>query len=261
MYRVIYYYVLKLLYDKMERMLTTIIIDDDHIATEQLKKEVCRYSRLHFLGSVCDGAMGRRLIVNNNPDIVFLDVELPDCTGFEFFRSVKGILKPNCHVVFYTAYNKYMIEALREKAFDFLLKPLDPQDFSKVVSRVLSDYSDEVVSDNNNDSIILNSVIGDIIVVKIDDISYFSYDESRRCWTSVLCDGKSYVLRRTTKSDKILSYSNAFFQVGKPHIINKHKLAQVKDGHCIMQAPLDHVHNIMISNAKLNELRNSFTNL
>lgn len=244
----------------MENVLNVIIVDDDHVATEQLIVEISKYKRLKYVGNAYSGLDGRTLIMNTNPDLIFLDVEMPDCIGFDFFRSVKGLLKSNCHVVFYTAYDKYMINALREKAFDFLLKPLDPVEVCNVVSRVLEEYSFEGIKDES-DSIILNTVLGEIIVVKPDDISFFTYDEKRRCWSVVLSNGIAYVLRRTTKSDKIISFSTSFMQVDKSHIINKRKLSSIKNGHCVMQPPLDEIDDIFISNSKLSELRSAFPNL
>lgn len=246
----------------MEGNLETIIIDDDRIATEQLLAEINKYKQLGFAGNAYSGSEGRALILNSHPDLIFLDVEMPDCTGFEFLRSIKGLLKPQCHVIFYTAYNKYMIDALREKAFDFLLKPLDAQEVLKVISRVLAEFPQEVAENKDrNETMILNTVLGELVVAKPDEISFFTYDEARRCWTAFLVTGSSYVLRRSTKSDKILAYSDSFMQVEKAHIINKNHLASISKGFCIMQPPFDQVDNIAISNSKLIELRNSFPNL
>lgn len=244
----------------MENILNAIIIDDDHVATEQLRSELSKYQRLRLVGNASSGSEGRLLIMNSTPDVIFLDVEMPDCVGFDFLRSVRGLLKSNCHVIFYTAYDKYMINALREKAFDFLLKPIDPEEVCKVMSRILEDENSEIFKEDGN-SIILNTVLGEIIVVKPDDISFFTYDEKRRCWSVTLTSDTSYVLRRSTKSDKILSFSSIFMQVDKSHIINKTKLSSVVNGHCLMQAPLDYVDDILISNSKLTELRSTFPNL
>lgn len=244
----------------MADKLKVIIIDDDRIATEQLIAEVNKYNRLEFVGNACCGSEGRILIMNTNADVLFLDVEMPDCIGFDFLRSVRGLLKPNCHIVFYTAYDKYMINALREKAFDFLLKPVDSMEVCKVISRVLEEYGGEEQKKQSN-AILLNTIFGEIVVAKPDDISFFSYDENRRCWSVMLSTGVAHVLRRTTKADKIMSFSASFMQVSKSHIINKTKLTSIREGHCVMQPPLDNVVDIIISRTKLTELKNVLPNL
>ena len=66
---------------------------------------------------------GKKLIAKVQPDLLFLDVELPDMTGMELLQEIRDSVSWNMRIVFYTAYDKYMIQAIREAAFDYLLKP------------------------------------------------------------------------------------------------------------------------------------------
>src|SRR5574344_24654 len=245
----------------MEIALNTIIIDDDVIATKMLSSEIDKYARLNLTGNASSGSQGRELIIASNPDLIFLDVELPDCTGFDFFRSVNGIFKETCNVVFYTAYDKYMINALREQAFDFLLKPIDSEEMAKVVSRVFETSRHVGTAKEEEKPLILNTASGDIVILKPNDISYFKYDGDVRCWIAFLTDGKSQYLRHTTRSDKILSFSIDYVMIDKSHIINLNKLTSIKDGCCILQAPYNEVEELYISKMRLAEIRNRFPNL
>lgn len=71
------------------------------------------------------------LIIKLNPDVVFLDVEMPKMTGFDVLQELRGKVSEDMMVVFYTAFDKYMIDALRASAFDFLLKPYEEGEFKK----------------------------------------------------------------------------------------------------------------------------------
>jgi two-component system LytT family response regulator len=164
----------------MESFLKTIIIDDDIIAIKQLKAELSKYPMINICGNACTATEGRNLLLDINPDLIFLDVELPDGLGFDFLHSVRCLLKNECHVIFFTAYNKYMIKALREKAFDYLLKPIDTNELSIVIGRVLEEYhikKQKDSSERNNLPIVLNTAKGDVLILNSDDISYFSYED------------------------------------------------------------------------------------
>ena len=67
--------------------------------------------------------LGKRHILKYQPDLVFLDVELPDMSGFDLLDDIRDDILPNLRVVFYTVYDKYILDALRASAFDYLLKP------------------------------------------------------------------------------------------------------------------------------------------
>jgi two-component SAPR family response regulator len=248
----------------MNAPLNTIIIDDDIIATKQLKEELSKYPMLNICGNVCSGEDGRNMLLDVNPDLIFLDVELPDCLGFDFLHSVKPLLKDECHVIFFTAYNKYMIKALREKAFDYLLKPIDTRELSIVIGRVLEEGNikkQKSPSEKNNVPVILNTAKGDVLVINSDDISFFSYDEKSRYWIAFLSNGEKYALKRATKSEKLLSFSNVFEMTDKSHIINIQSLSAIKDGLCIMKTPFDAIRDITISKTKLQQLKKNYPSI
>ena len=71
------------------------------------------------------------------PDILFLDVELPDMKGIELLEQINSCVTWNMQVIFYTAYDKYMINAIRESAFDYLLKPIDRKELECIITRFL----------------------------------------------------------------------------------------------------------------------------
>ncbi len=248
----------------MGNNLKTIIIDDDAVATEQLKVELSKYPVFNICGNACTGAEGRNLLLDINPDLIFLDVELPDCLGFEFLHSIRYLLKEECHVIFFTAYNRYMIKALREKAFDYLLKPIDTKELSIVIGRVLEEDNTKKLnspSEKNNVPVILNTAKGDVLVINSDDISFFSYDEKSRYWIAFLSNGEKYALKRATKSEKLLSFSNVFEMTDKSHIINIQSLSAIKDGLCIMKKPFDAIRDITISKTKLQQLKKNYPSI
>ena len=103
----------------------TIIVDDDEVSVESLRFELAKDPRFALEGVARNGNQGKKLIARVQPDLLFLDVELPDTTGMQLLQEMHDSLTWDLRVVFYTAYDKYMIEAIRQSAFDYLLKPLD----------------------------------------------------------------------------------------------------------------------------------------
>ena len=84
-------------------------------------------------------AGGLKLMSEQNPDLMFLDIELPDISGIEFLERIESISDGRCRVVMYTAHGRYMLPAFRNKAFDYLMKPIDDQELRTIIRRVCLD--------------------------------------------------------------------------------------------------------------------------
>ena len=111
------------------------IVDDDEVALENLSFELGKDVRFFLKGTARNGKQGKKLIAKVQPDLLFLDVELPDMTGMELLQEIRDSVSWNMRIVFYTAYDKYMIQAIREAAFDYLLKPFEEQEFRDILAR------------------------------------------------------------------------------------------------------------------------------
>lgn len=115
-------------------MIKTIIVDDELNAREFLEKLLQRYFPDKF--AICakcssvDDAIGQ--IGTHTPDLIFLDIQMPDKNGFELLKSISTI---DFEVVFTTAYSEYAIKAIKHSAFDYLLKPINYIDLLSTVKR------------------------------------------------------------------------------------------------------------------------------
>src|SRR5258708_636127 len=117
-------------------MITAIIIDDEQkgrIALRQKLQDYC--ADIELLGEAENGEEGMKLIEKNQPDIVFLDIEMPRMDGFEMLHRLP---EKNFHLIFTTAYDQYAIKAIKYAAFDYLLKPIDIEELKSTVSRINS---------------------------------------------------------------------------------------------------------------------------
>ena len=113
------------------------IVDDDELSLDNLVFGLQKFENFHLEGTARNGVSGKKLIAKVRPDLLFLDVELPDMRGMDLLDSIRESLTWGMKVVFYTAYDKYMMSAIRQSAFDYLLKPFEDKDLELIISRFM----------------------------------------------------------------------------------------------------------------------------
>lgn len=123
--------------------MNAIIVDDTQAAIDNLVDKLQKYPDVSVVATAGTGEEGLDMIMRHKPDLLFLDVELPDMTGIEFLSQFNDLAEWPCHVVIYTAYTDYMLPAFRNKAFDFLLKPVDDKELDTVISRFYEERDSE----------------------------------------------------------------------------------------------------------------------
>lgn len=114
-------------------MIRAIIIDDEEDARESLRLSLEKFCQEVEILAICDGPVqGLEQISRLNPDLVFLDIQMPRMSGFDMLETLG---EPNFQVIFVTAHDKYAIKAIRFSALDYLLKPVDIEELVKSVQR------------------------------------------------------------------------------------------------------------------------------
>ena len=132
---------------------------------------------------------------------MFLDVELPDMLGMDVVARLEGYVSWNMKIVFYTAHDRYVIDALRAKAFDFLLKPVEPAELQTVLSRlckpeyIVHNYMPPVTADAGK-PFVVTTPTGDLRFLHTSEIGYFRYQSARKIWEVALTNGTFLPLKR-----------------------------------------------------------------
>ncbi|PKF79380.1 two-component system response regulator YehT [Vibrio sp. vnigr-6D03] len=116
-------------------MLTALIIDDEQFAREELCELLAETLEIDVIDQASNAIEGLKKINACKPDVVFLDIHMPQVSGIELLSMLDPDTMPN--VVFITAYDQYAIQAFEDNAFDYLLKPVEPSRLQKCVSRLV----------------------------------------------------------------------------------------------------------------------------
>lgn len=115
-------------------MLNAIVIDDEQYAREELTELLHETKQVRVIQQAENAIEGLQLINKLKPDVVFLDIQMPQITGIELLTMLNPETMPK--VVFSTAYDQYAVQAFEEDAFDYLLKPVDPVRLQKTVAKL-----------------------------------------------------------------------------------------------------------------------------
>lgn len=114
--------------------LRALIIDDERLARNELRRLLGRHPGIEIVGEAANAKEARKAIGELEPDVLFLDVQMPGESGFELLASLDAVP----FVVFTTAFDEYALRAFEVSALDYLVKPIDPERLARTVERVVS---------------------------------------------------------------------------------------------------------------------------
>ena len=255
-----------------------VIVDDEPQSILRLENDLAALEDFEVIATSSSAMSAKTLVMSMQPDVLFIDVEMPGQTGFEVLQSLRDEMPMNLIVVFYSAFNKYMIDALRASAFDFLLKPYQQEELELVVGRIRqkmeggdgsssSSFSSSSSSSSSSEShqdpqnlLGVNGLLGTsgkrlailsisgLLMVKPDEVFCCTFDEDTRLWHLRLANGQVHKLKKQTTAKSVLSLSPSLAQVRQDCIINLDYLISIENYtlRCIFSPPFDQ-ENITVS--------------
>src|SRR5690606_583834 len=171
------------------------------------------------------GKQGIEQILSIKPDIIFLDIEMPQMNGFEMLSNLKEI---NFHIVFTTAYDKFALQAIKVSALDYLVKPIDEEELIAAIEKAQSStISNTATSLKHLISQIQNETLSDRLILPTQGgLEFVDLSEVIRCesdsnYTTIFLKNKSkIVVSKTLKEVEGLVHSQHFFRVHHSHFVN-----------------------------------------
>lgn len=248
-----------------KKLTRVFIVDDNRDAIELLQHMLVQNYSIDVVGTAGDAETAAKAIIKTDPDIIFLDVELPSMSGLEFCSLIRQEVRPETKVVFYTGHDKYMLEAIRREAFDYLLKPPTLQDLNQLMTRYYENkLADIHVNRSNTEQLPIILVVNSMnehTTLRIQDIAYFRYNQDRKIWEAVCMNGQMFLLRHRTTADVILNYSADFVQIHKRFIVNINQIKMIQESACVLVEPMSHETELRISKNYRSALMTAFYSL
>jgi len=248
-------------------MINCIIIDDERKARESFQKIIDRYfeDKIHVV-SLCESVKEGVAAINKyNPDIVFLDIEMPNENGFKLFNYFDTF---NFEVIFITAFNQYAVDAIKYSALDYLMKPVNYMDLNDAIKR----YEKREVEKSQRervDVLLANMNVGNSIKSKValptldgyqmEKINNIMYCEAEQNYTKIyLLNGKYILVSKTLKLVEEILPNEVFFRIHKSHLLNLNYVERYTraDGHRVI---LDNGMQLDVAGRRIDEFVSALT--
>ncbi len=223
--------------------LKCVIVDDDALSREMLRNCIGNHADLKLVATYHNALEAKMGLIKNNVDLVFLDVEMPEMTGFELMDNFKKIPQ----VIMVTAEKKYAFEAFQYDVTDFLSKPLETERFNKAISKV--QLLTENLSKSSEDQNIIIKTNGVLVKVATSKIDYI---EAMGDYIKVVVGEESHVVHSTMKAF-ISQLPDAFLRVHKSYIVNLDRVLEIDDNYVVGD-----YFNLPVSRSYKNDVKSKF---
>ena len=218
----------------MHTNINVILIDDEPLALMLLQEYIETIPNIKIITTCADGFEGVKAITTHNPDLIFLDIQMPKLNGFEMLE----LLDTTPNVIFTTAFDEYAIKAFEANAIDYLLKPFSKERFDLAIEKWKSKNATAPSSEKNIQTLLENTskqpdeknriVVkngSDIRIVPMADVMYIeAYDDYVKIFTK-----DTYFLKKKTMNyyEQVLDSSH-FFRTHRSFIINLQELTKIE---------------------------------
>jgi two-component system LytT family response regulator len=203
-----------------------IIIDDERLARTELRKLLQDFPEIEIVDEASNAEEGIQKIENHNPDLIFLDIQMPGKTGFDMLSELDHAPQ----VIFTTAYDEYALKAFEVNALDYLLKPVEPRRLADAVEKLrrsTTNGSGEKTINHSEPTSILGE--NDQVFVK----------DGERCWFVKLSEVRLF--------ESVGNYAKVFFGNNKPLILKSlNALEERLDDKVFFRANRKHIVNLRL---------------
>lgn len=244
-----------------EHPVNVVIVDDDTLSAEVLARGLEDYPWVSVAATASSCSEARQAVDETDPELLFLDIELNDESAIDIIRELQEMSGGKMKIVFYTSFKKYLMQALRLDAFDFLLKPFDKEELGIIMNRFRLAKSGECASTPTPSvaisanalskelpvALAVTNITNDRVIISADNVVFFKYDTERKIWEVVLTSMQRFILRRNTTAETILKYSNLFARTHKSYIVNISFVGMISGNECRLVPPFDKIDGIKIS--------------
>lgn len=201
-----------------------IIIDDERLARSELRKLLQDFPEIEVIDEAANAEEGLQKIDTLQPDLVFLDIQMPGKTGFDLLSE----LDKAPHVIFTTAYDEYALKAFEVNALDYLLKPVEPKRLADAIQKLhqVEIKESQLIPENYNRSLLNEH---DQVFVK----------DGEKCWFVKLSDIRLF--------ESVGNYAKVFFGPNKPLILKSlNALEERLDEKVFFRANRKHIVNLRL---------------
>lgn len=203
-------------------LLKYVIIDDDEIDRAVVETEAAKFSFLQKIASCCNPIEAIEIITRFNPDIIFLDIEMPDFSGIDLLRKK---ITDTALPVFITSHPEFALESYELEAFDYLLKPLSSERFARCAHRLQDFYKMRVKAfafdtEQEKDFIIVKQGY-DKYKISIHDILYL---EAMKDYTRIITATQQYLVLTTLNGITEKLPADIFVRIHRSYVVNKKKI-------------------------------------
>lgn len=202
---------------------TAVIVDDERLARNELKKMLVDYPEIEVVGEAANADEARKISEELNPELIFLDIQMPGKTGFVLLEELERVPV----VVFTTAHDEYALKAFEVNALDYLLKPIDPKRLSDAVQKLMfQDDRDLLVNEGRSEN---RNFLSDLDQVFVKD--------GEKCWFVKLAEIRLF--------ESVGNYARVFFGSNKPLILKSlNALEERLDPKTFFRANRKHIVNL-----------------
>jgi two-component system, LytTR family, response regulator len=206
-------------------MIRAIIIDDERLARNELRKLLIDFPEIEVVAEGANANEGLEKIETINPDLVFLDIQMPGKTGFDMLAE----LDKAPHVIFTTAYDEYALKAFEVNALDYLLKPVEPRRLADAIQKL---HIQEEKEQSMNGEVSVNREM-----LREDDQVFVK--DGERCWFVKLSEIRLF--------ESVGNYAKVFFGPNKPLILKSlNALEERLDEKTFFRANRKHIVNLRL---------------
>ncbi|MCM3398633.1 MULTISPECIES: LytR/AlgR family response regulator transcription factor [Oceanobacillus] len=201
----------------MDQLIRALVVDDEPHNRKELKHLLGNFPHLQVIEEAESGETAIMKTIQHQPDVVFLDVEMPKMSGMETAKAIKELKKAPL-VVFATAYPQFAAEAFRYNAVDYLLKPYDEEQLQETIERIEKKLGATIEADTGKQAGKLAvEADGDIFYVEPEDILYMSRSDKR---TKLVTKSGEFETKIALKDLETRLLTYGFFRIHKSFLVN-----------------------------------------